>query len=176
MASVSAKGSRVARRCWRWATRTRTASGQAWTRGPPDNQTAAHAGWDGPQPARRRQTLIAQADLPGYTTRLSAQFGVPLPTVESIIAQMRLPGDAFPCLQLGQMTRQPPERVVQTYQHSHGKGWGVIAKERGIQPGSRDFHALKRGDFAFTGEPTGASPNTGKSKGKTKGKDKGHPG
>ena len=117
----------------------------------------------------------AQADLPGFKTRLSAQFEVPLPTVESIIAQVRLPGDAFLCLQLGQMTRQPLGRVVETYQHSHGKGWGVIAKELGIKPGSSDFHALKRGDFAFTGAPRGASPDTGKSQGKTKGKKQGHP-
>lgn len=117
----------------------------------------------------------AQADLPGFKTRLSAQFGVPLPAVESIITQVRLPGDAFLCLQLGQMTRQPMGRVVETYQRSHGKGWGVIAKELGIKPGSADFHALKRGDFTFTGEPRGASPDTGKGKEKAKGKEQGHP-
>ena len=57
----------------------------------------------------------AQADLLGFKAKLSAQFVVPLPTVETIIAQVRLPGDAFLCLQLGQMARKPPERVVQTY-------------------------------------------------------------
>jgi hypothetical protein len=77
----------------------------------------------------------AQADLPGFKAKLSAQFGVPLPTVETIIAQVRLPGDAFLCFQLGQMARKPPESVVQTYQRSHGKGWGVIAKELGVRPG-----------------------------------------
>ena len=91
---------------------------------------------------------------------------------------MRLPGDAFLCLQLGQMARKPPERVVQTYQRSHGKGWGAIAKELGIKPGSSDFHALKRGKSftAVTGEPSGASSDAGKGKGKAKGKDKGQPG
>jgi hypothetical protein len=118
----------------------------------------------------------AQADLPGFKVKLSTQFGVPIPTVETIIAQVRLPGDAFLCLQLGQMARKPPERVVQTYQRSHGKGWGVIAKELGIKPGSPEFHALKRGDFTFTGEPSGTSWDTGKGKGKTKGKEKGQPG
>ena len=117
----------------------------------------------------------AQADLPDFKTRLSRQFGVSLPAVESIIARVRLPGDAFLLLQLGQMTRQPMGRVVETYERSHGKGWGVIAKDLGIKPGSADFHALKRGAFTFTGEPRGASPDTGKSKGKAKGKDAGHP-
>jgi hypothetical protein len=113
----------------------------------------------------------AQADLPGFKIGLSAQFGVPLPTVDSIIAEVRLPVDAFLCLQLGQMTRKPLGSVMEVYQRSHGKGWGVIAKELGIKPGSPDFHALQSGDFAFTGEPRGVSPETPKGKGKAKGKE-----
>jgi hypothetical protein len=144
----------------------------AWISGQPDGR-ARRAGR--PTAGRAKQ-LIAQADLPGFKVQLSTQFGVPLPTVETIIAQVRLPGDAFPCLQLGQMARKPPERVVQTYQRSHGKGWGAIAKELGIKTGSPEFHALKCGDFIVTGEPSGANSNTGKSKGKANGKDKGQPG
>jgi len=135
--------------------------------------SAAHADLDA---FLSNLNVQAQADLPGFKVKLSTQFGVPLPTVETIIAQVRLPGDAFLCLQLGQMARKPPERVVQTYQRSHAKGWGAIAKELGIKPGSPGFHALKRGDFTFTGEPSGANSNTGTGKGKAKGKDKGQPG
>jgi hypothetical protein len=43
------------------------------------------------------------------------------------------------------------------------KGGGVIAKQLGIRPGSPEFHALKRGDFALTGEPA-----QGKGKGHNK--------
>jgi hypothetical protein len=62
-----------------------------------------------------------------------------------------------------------------SYQRSHGKGWGVIAKELGIKRGSPEFHALKRGAFTFTGEPSGASSDKGKGKGKAKGKEKRQP-
>ncbi len=48
---------------------------------------------------------------------------------------------------------------------------GVIAKELGIKPGSPEFHALKRGDFVFTGEPGGSA---GGVQGKGKGNGKGH--
>jgi hypothetical protein len=48
----------------------------------------------------------------------------------------------------------------------------VITKGVSIKPGSPEFHALKRGDFTFTGEPSGASPAGGKGKGKAKGKGK----
>jgi hypothetical protein len=49
---------------------------------------------------------------------------------------------------LGEMSRQPAERVMDEYKSGKGKGWGVIAKSLGIKPGSKEFHALKRGqDF-----------------------------
>jgi hypothetical protein len=115
--------------------------------------------------------IKARADMSGFSVKLATQFGVPLPQVQAIIKTVEAPADAFMCLQLGQMTNKRPETVVQTYKTNKGKGWGVIAKELGIKPGSPEFHALKRGDFVFTGEPSGG---TGNGKGKGKGKGKGH--
>lgn len=115
----------------------------------------------------------AQADLPGFKLRLATQFGVPAPRVDAIFAQVRLPSDAFMTLQLSQMSRQPPETVIRTYAAHKGKGWGVIAKELGIKPGSAEFHALKRGDLHFTGQPPGdAADRPGKGKGHGKGHNK----
>ena len=115
----------------------------------------------------------AQADLPGFKLRIASQFGVPVPQVESVFAQVRLPADTFMTFQLSQMSRQQPERVIQTYNAQKGKGWGVIAKELGIKPGSAEFHALKRGDLHFTGQPAGsgdAGSGPGQRKGKSHGK------
>ena len=111
----------------------------------------------------------AQADLPGFHARVSAQFGVPVPQVEAVLHTVGSPADAFMVFQLGQMAHRPPEAVVQTYQSHQGKGWGVIAKELGIKPGSKEFHALKNGDLVF-----GGGPSEGGGKGKGKGKGKGH--
>ena len=55
--------------------------------------------------------------------------------------------DAFMVFQLGRMTGYPPDRILRTYGSSKGKGWGAMAQELGIKPGSAEFHALKRGDF-----------------------------
>jgi len=44
------------------------------------------------------------------------------------------------------------------YQIHQGKGWGAIPKSLGIKPGSKEFHALKKGDL-----------DGGKGKGKGKG-------
>lgn len=130
--------------------------------------TLAHADLDD---FLRRLDAQARADLSSFNVKLSAQFGVPVPQIDSIIKRVAAPADAFMVLQLGLMSRNQPEAVVQTYTKNKGKGWGSIAKELGIKPGSPEFHALKRGDFAFTGKPEGSA---GHGSGKSKGKGKGH--
>jgi len=40
----------------------------------------------------------------------------------------------------------------------------------GIKPGSAEFHALKRGNLKFTGQPASGDAGPGKSHGKGKGK------
>lgn len=87
----------------------------------------------------------ANADLSGFKVRLSAQFGVPAPQVETIFARVQTPADAYMVLKVGEVARQPQEVVLREYQANQGKGWGVIAKNLGIKPGSREFHELKRG-------------------------------
>lgn len=113
----------------------------------------------------------ARVDLPGFHATVSAQFGVPVPQVEAVLGMVATPADAFMVFQLGQMTHRPPETVVHTYQAHKGKGWGVIAKELGIKPGSREFHAVKSGDLVY-GSPSVSSPGKGKDKGNGKGHNK----
>ncbi len=115
----------------------------------------------------------AQTDLPGFKARVAAQFGVPVPRVEAVFSHVSNPADVFMTFQLGQMAHKQPETVLQTYRSSSKKGWGAMAKELGIKPGSAEFHALKRGDLQFTGQPTGGGNSDG-SHGKSKGKGKGH--
>jgi len=106
----------------------------------------------------------AQADLGAFKVRLSTQFGVPVPKVEAIMASVGTPGDAYMCFRVGQVASQPVEVVTKEYQANKGKGWGVIAKNLGIKPGSKEFHALKKGDLS------GDDADVGKGKGKGKGK------
>ncbi len=96
-----------------------------------------------------------------YTIRLSTQFGLPQPQVHSLIRTVAVPADAFMVLQLARMLGLPYERVLPVYTTHRGQGWGVIAKELGIKPGSPEFHALKRGDFALTGVPGGGKGSGG---------------
>jgi hypothetical protein len=114
----------------------------------------------------------ARSDLSGFSARISAQFGVPEAQVKIVISNVKQPADAFMVFQIGKMARQPSDRVLDVYQRGKGKGWGALAKELGIKPGSPEFHALKRGDFDLDGAPGGQGKSKGKDKGKGKGKDK----
>lgn len=114
----------------------------------------------------------ARVDMPGFSAKISNQFGVPIPRVQAVIHSVREPADAFMIFQLGQMSGKPYERVMAVYTPNKKKGWGAIAKELGIKPGSGDFHALKRGNLYFTGLPTQPDDSPGKGRGKGKGHNK----
>jgi len=104
----------------------------------------------------------ARADLSKYSIKLSTQFGVPVSKVNTVVQSVREPADAFMVLQLGQFSGKSPETVLRAYGVSKGGGWGKIAKRLGIRPGSAEFHALKSGNFSFTGKPSGNSAAPGK--------------
>jgi len=109
----------------------------------------------------------ARVDLPGFSAKISNQFGVPQVQVQAVLRTVHEPADAFMVFQLGQMTGRAPEQVMEVY--SSSKGWGAMAQELGIKPGSAEFHALKNGDLSFTGKPSGSNATSGPGKGKGKG-------
>jgi hypothetical protein len=106
----------------------------------------------------------AQADLGAFKVRLSTQFGVPATRVDAVMATVMTPGDAYMCFRVGQVASKPVEVVTREYLANRGKGWGVIAKNLGIKPGSKEFHELKKGNF------NAGDPEPGKGKGKGRGK------
>ncbi len=108
----------------------------------------------------------AQADLGDFRVKLSTQFAVPAPRVEAVLASVRTPADAYMCLRVGQVASKPVEEVMKEYQSNKAKGWGVIAKNLGIKPGSKEFHELKKGNF----DGDDSEPGKGKGRGKGKGK------
>ncbi len=128
----------------------------------------AHAG--GIDSLLTRLNNQAKSDLSNFSARIIAQFGVPEAQVKVVLSTDKQPADAFMVFQVGKMAGQPPDRVLQVYQSGNGrKGWGAMARELGIKPGSAEFHALKRGDFDLDGAPE-AGPGKGKGKGRGKGK------
>lgn len=106
--------------------------------------------------------LKAEADPTGFRARLEARFRVGDIDIKTVLGNTRSPADAYVCLRLGEMSHRPVDDVIQHYKSNKGKGWGAMAKQLGIKPGSEEFHALKNGPDIDSGN------QGGKGKGKSK--------
>jgi len=120
----------------------------------------------------RNVNIQARTDMRSFSVRVAAQFGIPEAQVVAVVNRVDSPADVFMVFQIGQWSGRPYEEVIGTYNRSKGKGWGAIARSLGIKPGSAEFHALRRGDLIFTGQP-GANAGRGAGKGPGKGAGKG---
>ncbi|TLN20050.1 hypothetical protein FDZ71_04600 [bacterium] len=119
-------------------------------------------------------SVSASGNIGGFKTDISAEFGVPMPKIDAIIAAVPTPGDAYMVMQISNITRKPPEEVITVYKAKKDKGWGAIAHELGIKPGSDQFHALKNGKYAqkAKGGKGGKGGGNGNGNGGGKGKKK----
>ena len=52
-------------------------------------------------------------------------------------------GDIYMTVELAKVTGKSVNDIIYLYRQNKGKGWGVIAKEAGVKPGSAEFHAMK---------------------------------
>ncbi len=110
----------------------------------------------------------AREDHKAFVEHMSLAFGLPVPRIDKIIVQIGSPSDAFMVLKIGKLSDRSYDEVFREYETNRGKGWGVIAKNMGIKPGSAEFHELKKGgkdDFH-------GSSSKGKGKSGKKGKHK----
>lgn len=95
----------------------------------------------------RSLSIRAEADSGGFRADLIAQFGVPGTQVDLVLRSVDNPGDAYMCLRIAQVAHVSDEVVLREYRAHRHRGWGVIAMNLGIKPGSREFHELKEGRF-----------------------------
>lgn len=116
----------------------------------------------------------AKDHLGTFSKELSAEFGIDKAKVDQMVQSIP-PADVYMIAQTAETTKKPVEEITKTYQQNKDKGWGVIAKEAGIKPGSAEFHALK-GKIKEHGHRDKDKMDKGKAKdgkGKSKGADKG---
>lgn len=111
----------------------------------------------------------AEANFVDFRAKLAARFNIGPAQVEAVISNFPKAADAYVALRLGEMSGRPIGDVMENYKANQGKGWGVVAKSLGIKPGSKEFHALKRGEDLYGDSGKGKK---GKNKDKSK-KDKG---
>lgn len=99
--------------------------------------------------------IEARANLSEFITNLSLTYGVKEETIEHLVVEEKMePADVYMTVGLADIVvegsdeanvEETLEIVIEEYKASQGKGWGYIAKQLGIKPGSKEFHELKKG-------------------------------
>lgn len=113
----------------------------------------------------------AKLDLKTFKIDISTSHNLPIPKVEEML-QIMEPAEVVLAADIAQVTQKPVDEVVTSYKKNKGNGWGVVAKEMGIKPGSPEFHTLK-GKTKKQKEKGNKGKSDDKGKGKDKSKDKG---
>ncbi len=107
----------------------------------------------------------AEADPWEFRTKMSARFQVGDAQIDAVISNTKRPADAYITLRLAEISRQPADYALEKYRTTRGKGWGAVAKSLGIKPGSKEFHALKRGSDLYDDDYKGKGNKKGNKKG-----------
>ena len=107
----------------------------------------------------------AKASYASFKLELSKNYTVPVAKIDRLKLEVGMSGgDIYMCLELSRISRKAIDDVVVLYRENKERGWGYIAKELGIKPGSAEFHQLK-GNAKEKGKQ-GKKPSKGKGKGK----------
>ena len=114
--------------------------------------------------------IKAEADPSGFRAQLAARFKIGNAEINTVISNVERPADAYMVLRLGEMSHHPTDYVITQYRSGRGRGWGVLAKSLGIKPGSREFHALKRGHDLNGSNDIGMGKGKGNGNGRGRGR------
>ena len=102
----------------------------------------------------------AKKDINAFTNMVVNKFNVAKADVDKLLKDM-IPGDVYMAAQVASIVTKPVTEVSAVYNKNKGKGWGEIAKEMGIKPGSKEFHALKNSMKKEGGENGEGKGNSG---------------
>lgn len=119
--------------------------------------------------------IKASANPDRFIAELAARFKIGKAEVDVVLSNVKRPADAYMVLRLGEISHHSTHEVLEQYRAQRSKGWGRLAQSLGIKPGSREFHALKRGHDIYHehSHDHDSHGHPGKGKGKNKGKGKG---
>ena len=111
----------------------------------------------------------AKLNLNTFKVDFSVSDNIPIPKIEELLKIMA-PAEIVLAKDIADIVGKPLDNVVSSYRVNKDKGWGYIAKQMGIKPGSPEFHALKGKSKNKAGK--GKDKSKGKGNGKSKGKGK----
>lgn len=128
--------------------------------------------------ALRNFNIHSKTDLSLFKKKIGVDFGLSEGRIDHLLVSYQMePSDLLLVLETSRYCSKPVEKVIEYYEGNKGHGWGAIAKDLGIKPGSPEFHAMKKDlrykckgdkDYQRSGNSQGHSKGKGKGKGKRK--------
>lgn len=85
----------------------------------------------------------ANRDLTTFKSNMHVAYNIEVNTIENMIKLGMEPAEVYLCLEIAYLSHSTLNNVVTSYRLNREKGWGAIAKEMGIWPGSDEFSNLK---------------------------------
>jgi len=81
-----------------------------------------------------------------FVDEMVRYYGAPRELVSDLLVNRSwAPGDVYYACAMASVLGRPCRYVVDTWERDHEQGWGNVAKNLGIKPGSPEFHRLKKG-------------------------------
>ncbi|HCA83274.1 MAG TPA: hypothetical protein DEP18_05765 [Flavobacteriales bacterium] len=107
--------------------------------------------------------VTASADFSVFKNEMKLTYNVTDQKIEDLRVKVKMaPADIYMTLELARISGKSVDQVVKVYETNRDKGWGVIAKELGIKPGSKEFHELKGNAKNKNEKVKGKGTNNGK--------------
>ena len=86
----------------------------------------------------------AKLDFGAFKTDINLSYNISEKKIDYLSVSVKMePGEIYLALELSKISGKPVDDVVEIYEVHKNKGWGYIAKQLGIKPGSPEFHKLK---------------------------------
>lgn len=86
--------------------------------------------------------IKAKDDYDGFKQEMTSQFGLSSSDVDRYVKQEKInPGDLYYGCSLSRESKKPVSDVMKNYKNQ--KGWGRVAQDLGIKPGSEEFQNFK---------------------------------
>jgi hypothetical protein len=88
--------------------------------------------------------ISADADKDNFIKEMSISYNTSEGKIKGLIERDKMePADIYMTFEISRLSKKNHDAVIDEYKNNKGKGWGYIAKQMGIKPGSPEFKELK---------------------------------
>ena len=111
----------------------------------------------------------ASADFGAFKADMNVSYNVAEKKIDYMSGSLHMaPGEIYLALEISKIASVPLDHVLSAYRTNKSKGWGYIARQAGIKPGSAEFHQLKNNADAKKAKGAGENHSHAKVKSKKK--------